>query len=170
MARTEAWLQGPIEGIDPYLLPAAHALVQTRLDLAEVAQGLLPEQLWARPGGAASIGFHLRHVAGATDRLLTYARGEALSQAQLAEARAERDPEPSLAAAALLEGVTRAVDAALAQLKATRRESLLDPVPVGRQRLPSNVLGLIFHAAEHSQRHAGQAVTTAKLLRGGSAA
>src|SRR5690606_9519964 len=77
--KTEAWLTGPIEGIDPYLMPVAHALVQASRDLERAASELSPEELWARPGGAASIGFHLRHIAGVLDRLLTYARGEMLT-------------------------------------------------------------------------------------------
>ena len=65
---TEAWLEGPLEGIDPYLMPVAQALVQVGRDLERLA-GLAPEALWARPGAAASVGFHLRHVAGVLDRL-----------------------------------------------------------------------------------------------------
>lgn len=36
---------------------------------------------------------------------------------------------------------------------------------VGRAGLPTTVVGLLIHAAEHTQRHVGQAVTTAKVLR-----
>ena len=39
---------------------------------------------------------------------------------------------------------------------------------VGRKRIPSNVLGLLFHAAEHMQRHTGQLLVTAKVLRNSS--
>ena len=85
----EAWLRGPLPDVDPYLMPAAHALVQSGEDLARAVEGLGAEQLWARPGGAASVGFHLRHIPGSIDRLLTYARGEALSDAQRAAAKAE---------------------------------------------------------------------------------
>ena len=73
----EAWLGGPIEGVTPHLMPVAHALVQVGRDVERLAD-LTPDELWARPGGAASVGFHLKHVAGVLDRLLTYARGEAL--------------------------------------------------------------------------------------------
>ena len=72
----EPWLRGPIEGVPPLLMPAAHALLQAREDAAAIASSLTTEQLWMRPGGAASAGFHLRHLAGALGRLLTYARGE----------------------------------------------------------------------------------------------
>ena len=51
------------------LQPAAHAFLQSREDLSQAVAGLSTSQLWMRPGGAASIGFHLRHIAGAIDRL-----------------------------------------------------------------------------------------------------
>ncbi len=162
---SEAWLSGPIEGVDAMLLPAAHSFVQARLDLAQAARDLSLDQLWARPGGAASVAFHIRHTAGATDRLLTYARGAALSPEQVAAARAEADATP-VAAEVLLEQLDAAIEAALAQLRATPRESVLDAREVGRAKLPSTVLGLIFHAAEHATRHAGQAITTAKVAKG----
>lgn len=162
---TEAWLSGPIEGIDPMLLPAAHSFVQARLDLAQAARDLSLEALWARPGGAASVAFHVRHTAGATDRLLTYARGASLSPERVAAARAEADTTP-LPAGELLALLDASIDAALAQLRATSRDSLLDPREVGRAKLPSTVLGLVYHAAEHATRHAGQAITTGKVAKG----
>ena len=164
--RLEAWLRGPLPGVDPFLMPAAHALVQCREDVAAAVAGLLPPQLSLRPGGAASLGFHLRHIAGSLDRLLTYARGEALSEAQRAAARGEKDERPGQDAASLVAEVTRAVEAALAQLRATPRETLLEARPVGRAGAPSTVLGLLVHAAEHAQRHAGQALTTATVVKG----
>lgn len=82
----EAWLEGPLDGVDPFLMPVAHGLVQVARDLEPLA-ALPTPKLWARPGGAASVGFHLRHVAGVIDRLLAYARGEALTEAQIRRAR-----------------------------------------------------------------------------------
>ena len=161
----EAWLRGPVRGVDPWLMPAAHALVQIREDLTAAVSGLSSAQLAARPGGAASVEFHLRHVAGSLDRLLTYARGEALSEPQRRAAAAEGTPGESPDPAALLAALSAAVDAALAQLRATDPKTLLEPRGVGRAALPSNVLGLLFHAAEHAQRHTGQAIATAKVVR-----
>jgi uncharacterized damage-inducible protein DinB len=160
----EPWLSGPVEGVDAYLQPAAHALLQSREDLPRAVEGLVARQLWRRPGSAASIGFHLRHIAGAIDRLLTYARGEALSEAQVAVARAEQAPGDE-EAAPLLALAQGAIDAALAQLRATPRQALLDARAVGRAQLPSTVLGLLFHVAEHTQRHTGQVIATAKVVR-----
>jgi hypothetical protein len=165
MSQPEAWLRGSIDGIDGYLLPAAHALVQSGEDLAGALEGLSRAQLWARPGGAASVGFHVRHAAGALDRLFTYARGESLSEAQKAALTAEKGSDDA-DGEALLAGLRAALDRALAQLRATPRERLLDERKVGRAGLPSTVLGLLCHGSEHTLRHAGQAITTAKVVRG----
>jgi len=162
---TEAWLSGPIAGVAPHLMPVAHALVQVAQDVEQVAD-LTTDELWTRPGAAAPVGFHLKHIGGALDRLLTYARGEALRDEQIQAARGERQPgEPPADAAALVRSVRVAVDRALEQVRATPHDALLEPREVGKQRLPSNVLGLLYHAAEHATRHAGQAVSTAKVLR-----
>jgi len=161
----EAWLRGPIDGIDALLQPAAHALVQAREDLGRATAGISPANLWIRPNGAASLGFHLRHVAGSLDRLLTYARGAQLDDRQHAALKREAEPgTPPDEVAPLLEQAREAIDTALAQLRATRREELLEPRAVGRKALPSTVLGLLFHAAEHTTRHVGQAITTAKIV------
>jgi uncharacterized damage-inducible protein DinB len=163
-ANPEPWLRGPLPGVPPLLMPAAHALLQAREDVSHVLAELSTDDLWQRPGGAASAGFHVRHLAGALDRLLTYARGEALDDAQKRTAAAE-GREVGLDAASLREEIDRAIDAALAQIRATREEDLLEPRGVGRHQLPSNVIGLVFHAAEHATRHAGQALTIAKIVR-----
>jgi hypothetical protein len=146
-------------------MPAAHALLQTVEDLDQAARDLSLDELWTAPGGAAPVGFHLLHLANATDRLLTYARGETLNDAQKATLAAEKNP-PRTDAASLLQNLRRAIDTALAQIRATPPASLQDARAIGRAALPTTVLGLIFHAAEHAQRHAGQVVTTVKVLRG----
>jgi uncharacterized damage-inducible protein DinB len=162
----EAWLRGPIPGIDPYLMPAAHALVQASEDLERAARGLTTEQLWARPGGAAAAGFHLRHIAGVIDRLFTYARGESLDDQQRAALEAESTPGDSPPdAESLVRRAQAAIASALETLRDTPHETLLESRTVGRKQLPSTVLGLLFHAAEHAQRHAGQLTTTAKIVR-----
>lgn len=163
--QVETWLRGPVSGVDPTLVPAAHALQQTLEDVEGVLADLSPEQLWVRPGGAASVGFHVHHVTGSTDRLLTYARGEMLTEAQRARLTGEKQIS-GVEADELLAELRRTIDAALSQIRATPVSSLDEPRPIGRARLPTTVLGLIFHAAEHSQRHAGQIVTTAKIVRG----
>ena len=81
---TEAWLTGPAAGVDRVLMPAAHALLQSRAEIEQVASDLTPAELAVKPGGAASLSFHLRHIAGAIDRLLSYSRGQQLSPKDLA--------------------------------------------------------------------------------------
>jgi uncharacterized damage-inducible protein DinB len=163
----EVWLRGPVADVPALLQPVAHALLQCREEIAATVRGMTSDQLWMQPAGAASVGFHVQHAAGSLDRLFTYARGERLSAAQKAVLATEAQPDlaPNVAAR-LIAGFEEAVERALAQLRATAENTLLDPRGVGRAQLPSTVLGLLFHAAEHTQRHVGQIVTTAKILRG----
>jgi hypothetical protein len=126
---------------------------------------LRPEDLWVSPGNAATAGFHLKHLAGATDRLFTYARGEALADAQRAALAAESVSGPAaVTTALLLAELRRVVDGALAQLGATPIEYLTTQRLIGRAQRPSTVLGCLLHAAEHAARHAGQFVTTVRVL------
>ena len=166
----EVWMRGPIEGIDPLLMPVAHALVQVREDLDQLVSQVPIDQVWARPGGAASVGFHVRHLGGALDRLFTYARGQVLTDAQKNALRAESGAgEPPASLADVVRETSATIERALEQLRQTNSDQLLDHRGIGRAQLPSNVLGLLFHAAEHSTRHAGQAITTVKILRAESA-
>jgi uncharacterized damage-inducible protein DinB len=165
--QTEAWLRGPVTGVPALLNPAAHALQHAVDDTRFALEGLPTEVLWHTPEHAASVGYHVRHLIGALDRLLTYARGESLTPRQLKYKAHEAEPgDPPADGAALLAELTAAVDRALDQLRETSEARLLEARDVGRERVPSTVLGLLFHAAEHSARHAGQALTTAKMLRG----
>jgi uncharacterized damage-inducible protein DinB len=169
MQQVEVWLRGPIAGVNSYLMPAAHALVQALEDVTAAVAGLTVEQTWARPAGVAAIGYHLRHMAGGIDRLHTYARGLALDGAQNTALARERDTsEPRESAEALLPPLRLQVEQALDRMRAVPVEQLLEPRKVGAKELPSTVIGLLFHAAEHTQRHAGQVVTTARIARGGA--
>jgi uncharacterized damage-inducible protein DinB len=165
MNEPEAWLAGPVEGVSPALMPVAHALVQARRELAAAVRDLDPAALWARPAGVASIGFHLRHLAGSTDRLRSYAEGKTLTPEQRAVLGAEGEPgTPPAAAGELLTGVDAAIDEVLEVLRATPDGDLDLPRKVGRARLPTTVRGLLYHIGEHAARHAGQVVTTAKVI------
>jgi len=162
----EAWLRGPIPGIPALLQPAAHALVLAREDIDNAVAGLTHDQLWSRPNGVTPIGFHLAHLAGSTGRLMRYATGEPLSDAQkefLTYERGSMDSRPHLDK--LLHDWHATIDATMAQLAATAESTLADARAIGRAQLPTTVLGAIFHAAEHAARHTGQIVTTAKLVR-----
>jgi uncharacterized damage-inducible protein DinB len=145
----------------------AHALLQCREELHAHVASLTPAQLWTGPTGAASIGFHVRHAAGSLDRLFTYARGEALSPEQHASLRTEGEPDLAPdAARTLLAAFDLGVERALSQLHITSDAALLEARFVGRAQLPSTTLGLLFHAAEHTQRHVGQVVTTMRVMAG----
>src|SRR5436190_19343609 len=123
----EPWLRGPLPGIPPLLQPPAHAFVMALEDVDAMVTGTTVQQLWQRPGGAASVGFHLMHLAGSTDRLLTYARGESLSPAQVATLDAERElREPHPALDVLLVRWREVVQLALRQIAETPESSLLE--------------------------------------------
>ena len=163
----EAWLRGPVEGVPDPLMPAAHSLVDAVEDIERAVEGVLPTQVWLSLGQAASIGFHLKHIPGSLDRLLTYARGESLTPEQLAAIREEKEPgDPPVGLDLLLSTLRDARDRTLDVYRATDPSTLLDPRGVGRAELPSTVQGLLFHAAEHARRHAGQVVATARIIRG----
>lgn len=165
MSEPEVWLRGPIPGIAPLLQPVAHSLLQCRAEVCAALPGLSSDQLCASVGGAASASYHVRHAAGSLDRLLTYARAESLSREQLVALRAEDEPDASLSPDELVSMFDSAVAGALAQVAATSEASLTELRLVGRVQLPSTVIGLLFHAAEHTQRHVGQLVTTVRIVR-----
>jgi len=162
----EAWLRGPLPGIPALLQPAAHAFVMAREDVDAAVADISSDELWAQPGGVASLGFHLAHLAGSTGRLLAYARGESLTDAQKAALLRERTIatlRPSKEQ--LLAEWHAAVETALAQIGATPEAALTDARAIGRAQLPTTVGGAVFHAAEHAARHAGQIITTAMVIR-----
>ena len=162
----EAWLTGPVAGVAPLLQPVAHALMNALEQMKEAVQGLDDQQLSMRPGGAASIAYHVTHAAGSLDRLFTYARGESLSDVQRVALNAESGVEMrGVTEAGLVEEFERAVQRAMTQLRSTSEQVLLEQRGVGRAQLPSTVLGLLFHGGEHTARHAGQIVTTARIVR-----
>ncbi|MCZ7557478.1 MAG: DinB family protein [Bacteroidia bacterium] len=160
----EVWLRGSIPDIIPDLQPVAHALLQAREDVERLTEGLAPDALWTEPGKAASIGFHVRHMAGALDRLMTYARGEALSDAQREALDVEKLRTPDVRVEMLLTTLYATIDRALSQLRSTVPEELEHGRAVGRAGHPSTVRGLLHHAGEHTARHAGQISTTMRVL------
>jgi uncharacterized damage-inducible protein DinB len=168
MSEPEVWLRGALPDVAPLLQPVAHSLLQCQLEVRATVPTLSDSELWATPGGAASAGYHVRHAIGSLDRLFTYARGEQLSPAQQRALVTERRAEERVGIQeSLVAEFDEAVERAFAQLRATDPVALLEAREVGRARLPSTVLGLLFHAAEHTQRHVGQLVTTSKVVRSG---
>ena len=143
-------------------MPALFSFTQVREDLAKHTAGLSHEQLW-REIDRASIGFHLKHIAGSVDRLATYLVGQQLSEQQLASMRSENVADKGLNE--LLARVDSSLRDAEEKLRAINPETLYDARSVGRKSLPTTVLGLIVHLAEHTQRHLGQAITMCKIVR-----
>ena len=159
------WLRGPVDGIIPLLQPVAHALIDADEDVKKALAALSPEQLRRKPGNAAPLAFHVKHAMGSLDRLFTYARGDSLSDAQLASLAPEKPMDVSgFTPKQLSLEFSAAIQRAMAQLRTTKESDLLVKREVGRAKLPSNTLGLLFHAAEHTARHVGQMVTTARLV------
>ena len=159
----EYWMRGPVEGVAPLLQPVAHALLQAREEISTRMQNFPDALLWEKPAGLASPAFHLQHLSGVIDRLFTYAKGESLSAQQMEQLKAE-GIQTQITMQDLLQQFHQRVDAALEQLKSTPEETLTDFRGVGRRQLPSTVMGLLFHAAEHTMRHNGQLLVTVQVL------
>ena len=155
-------MRGPIEGVHPLLAPVLYSFQMAREDLEKYTADLPPERLWATPHSLASVGFHILHIAGSTNRLVTYLQGRELLAAQLAAMAAEASPG-ELSRDQLLAALDHAFGDAEAVVRATDPATLADVRTVGRKRLPTTVIGLLTHIAEHTQRHVGQAISAAKL-------
>ena len=160
----EYWLRGPVEGIPALLQPAAHALLQTRLEARTYTKNFDQNLLWEKPHGRASVGFHLQHIAGVIDRMLTYAKQKALSKEQLDYLHQEGKPNQAIRLEDLLLYLETKIDEALLYFKKLEGEDLTSFRSVGRKKLPSTLLGILFHAAEHSQRHIGQLLVSVSSL------
>jgi hypothetical protein len=164
----EPWLRGPIHGIPVILMPVFFSFQQAREDVDFHLSALTPQQIWATPYDLGSAGFHVRHAGRSADRLATYLAGRQLSPSQLAALDTEKDPGASR------EDLLEELAAHFGNVEAVIREidpaSLAEPRTVGRRHMPTSVAGLLTHIAEHTQRHVGQAISAAKLIRAMSAA
>jgi uncharacterized damage-inducible protein DinB len=161
----EVWLRGPLPDVPVLLQPVAHALLQAQEELAEYMHDFPEELLWEKPADVASVGFHLQHLTGVLDRIFTYARGESLTQSQLQALAAEGKENDEINLEKLLESFNNQVEQAMAQLKNTDQQLLTEARGVGRAKIPSTVIGLLFHAAEHTTRHLGQLLVTSKVVK-----
>jgi uncharacterized damage-inducible protein DinB len=159
-------MRGPIPGVHPLLAPLLFTFQHAREDLAKYTATLSTEQLWATPHGFGSVGFHLRHISGSTDRLMAYLQGQPLTRDQMAFLKYEQDASKSeygVSREQLLQQMDDAFARAEAVVRSLDPASLTDPRGVGRKQLPTTVIGLLVHIAEHTQRHIGEAISAAKL-------
>ena len=158
----EYWLRGTVDQVPVLLQPVAHALLQVRAEVNSMMEGFREDLLWVKPSGVAAPGFHLQHIRGVVDRLFTYARGESLSEMQMEWLNGEGKNESALLQE-FLNGLNDQIDTALDQLRNTDPATLTDIRYVGRKRIPSTVIGLLSHAAEHSMLHTGQLLVTVRV-------
>ncbi len=164
----EPWLRGTLTEVDAVRRAVLHAMELAEEDLREWCGGLSDEEMNARPYELAPVAFHLRHIARSLDRLLTYAEGGKLDGAQIAAMKSELDGGASRQE--LFAELRAALEASAARVRAFAAESYATFRGVGRAQLPTSVGGLLVHCADHTQRHVGQAVTTAKVVMGMRAA
>lgn len=164
----EVWLRGNIEGYPPLLQPVVHAILQAHEEIHELMNEFPSDLLWERPSGMASIAFHLQHIPGVMDRMATYTKGEALSVLQFDYLQREGKPNFELTSQSLLKDLDLQIVEFLNLIAQINTETLTDSRIVGRAKLPSTIGGLLFHAAEHTQRHLGQLLVTVRLLTQGA--
>jgi len=158
----EPWLRGTLQDIPAVQRAVIHALELAGEDLERWCSGLSDEQINASPSGLPAIAFHLRHIARSLDRLLSYAEGKSLTDEQLAGLKAELDP--GARRDLLFEELRSALAQSIRRVRAFDLDALEQPRAVGKKRLPATVAGLLVHIADHTQRHVGQAITTAKIV------
>lgn len=164
MKQPEVWMRGAVEGVPALLQPVAHTLLQAQEEIHALMEDFPEALLWQQPAGVASAGFHLQHIIGVLDRLFTYAAGQSLSAEQLSYLAEEGKQAAGVTVNGLLSALDAQVTKAVAILKVTDESSLTEFRGVGRKQLPSTVMGLLFHAAEHTMRHTGQLLVTVKTL------
>lgn len=162
MEQPEPWLRGTLPEVPAVQRAVLHALELAREDLERWCDGLSDSELNARPGGIAPIAFHLRHIARSTDRLLTYAEGAQLSQEQISAMKTELDPGATRNE--LLAEMVVGFSKSARRIRSFKSDQLSAQRAVGKKQLPTTVGGLLVHVADHTQRHVGQAITTAKFV------
>jgi hypothetical protein len=158
----EPWLRGTLADHPPVARAVLHALELAQEDLHKYCAGLSDEEVNARPAGLAPVAFHLRHISRSLDRLLTYAEGAHLTHEQLLGLKSELDPGTTCSA--LLEELSAALTRSASRVRALAHSDLSEQRTVGKQGLPTTIGGLLVHVADHTQRHVGQTITTAKLI------
>ena len=161
-ASPEPWLRGTLTDVPAVPRAVLHALELAREDVHKWCGGLTDAQLNTRPSGIAPVAFHLRHIAGSLDRLLSYAEGAALTESQMAAIHTELQSRAT--GEELFAELDAALDRSAARVRRLASADLGDRRIVGKKHLPTTLGGLLVHVADHTQRHVGQAITTAKLV------
>lgn len=161
---TEAWMRGSIPDVHPVISHLLRASEQIRKDANAALRDLSPAEAWSNPHGATSPGFHAKHLAGSTARLLTYLAGRQLSEEQLAEIPIEGRGQES--AAELLAIISSALDRYDEAVRNLSPEEFGAPREIGRKRHPATAIAVAIHIVEHGQRHVGGLIAAAKLVRG----
>ncbi|HYO83895.1 MAG TPA: DinB family protein [Bryobacteraceae bacterium] len=163
---TEPWLSGSRADLQPVPAALLYCFDHALLDIQKWTDGLSTEQVWTAPGEVGSIGFHLRHIAGSVDRLMTYARGEQLDDQQLTALKNEG--APGATRTELIDVMRSVFESAGRTLQRVDVSTLTQIREIGRKRVPVPLGVLLVHIAEHTQRHVGEVIVTAKLVRGGA--
>jgi len=158
----EPWLRGTLTDVPAVHRAVLHALELATEEIQRWCGSLNDAQLNARPASVAPIAFHIRHIARSVDRLLTYAEGKQLNSEQLGVLKSELDAGAT--SPETFSEFAQAMDQAAARIRALVSVPLDVPRKVGRKELPTTVGGLLVHVADHTQRHVGQVITTAKIV------
>ena len=163
--KAEVWMRGPIAGVPDLLQPVAHALLQVNEDAQKYTQNLQEDELWIRPHDLASVAFHLQHICGVIDRMFTYADNRGLSEAQFDALTREGKADEQIKLTALLTALDVQINEAIDRLRRVDPSTLSETRYLGRKRIPTTLIGLLFHAAEHAQRHIGQLLVTVRCVK-----
>jgi uncharacterized damage-inducible protein DinB len=161
-AAIEPWMRGTHEDVPAVLRAVIHALELAREDVERWCGHFNHEEWNMRPHGMASAAFHVRHMARSIDRLLTYAEGESLTSEQLEELKSEMEQNAN--GDNVLDEFKAALGKAEKRIRSFAGSDLEAKRTLGRKALPTSVGGLLVHVADHTSRHVGQVVTTAKLV------
>lgn len=161
--QTEPWLRGTHSELPAVHRAVLHAFELSQEDIHHWTADLSDSDLHAAPFGVTTICFHLRHIARSLDRMLTYAEGNQLSSEQITAMKTESDPGASREQ--LFSEFNVGLSSASRRVRALAPADLNQPRGVGRKQLPTSIGGLLVHLADHTQRHTGQIVTTAKLIK-----
>lgn len=160
--KLEFWMKGPVPDVPALLQPVVHALLQMQKEIHDDLDNFCDENLWICPKGMASVGFHLKHIAGVIDRMFTYAEEKTLTEDQWDYLRSES--RSGLKLSDLLIHLDGVIQSAVNRLRQVEEKHLTETRFLGQKKIPVTLIGLLFHSAEHGMRHMGQMKVTAKVV------